>query len=56
LLFDLDLPDSFDMAVEMLFQNRRLGVALGTNARTYVDKKFSWENVAAAYLDLLQIL
>jgi len=51
-LFDLQKPDSLLNAFGQLMNDRDLCARLGANARNCVTKKFSWSNVAQAYLAL----
>jgi len=53
-LFDLDKPEDFNKNMIKLMNNPGLCSEFGKNARSWVEKDFSWTNVARKYINVLK--
>jgi len=51
-LFDLERPEKFREAVIRLLKDQKLACMMGRNGRAWVEKAFSWDNVAEQYVTL----
>jgi len=52
-LFDLDNSEQCVEQIESIIDDKNLYMQLSKNARNFVENKYSWENTAKEYIDLL---
>lgn len=51
-LFDLTRPEEFRKTVIRMLQNKESARIMGQKGRVWVEKVFSWDNVAKQYATL----